>query len=51
MRYENAELEIVMFLAEDVIATSTVETEPVVTEPPVQGGGMGGDSEGELDDL
>ena len=40
MRYENAELEIVKFLAEDVIATS----KPM-------GGGAGGDSEGELDEL
>jgi hypothetical protein len=40
MRYENAELEIVKFLAEDIIATSTV-----------QGGGMGGENEGELDPI
>lgn len=38
MRYENAELEIVKFLATDVIATS-------------KGGGMGGPNEGEEDEL
>lgn len=40
MRYENAELEIVKFLATDVIATSTTT-----------GGGMGGPNEGEEDVL
>jgi hypothetical protein len=39
MRYENAELEIVKFLAEDIIATSK------------QGGGMGGPNEGEEDEI
>jgi hypothetical protein len=40
MRYENAELEIVKFLATDVIATSKPGT-----------GGMGGPNEGEEDEL
>lgn len=40
MRYENAELEIVKFQAEDIIATSTTS-----------GGGMGGPNEGEMDEL
>jgi hypothetical protein len=43
MRYENAELELVKFLATDIIATST--------EQPGQGGGMGGENEGEEDVL
>ncbi len=40
MRYENAELEIVKFQAEDIIATSGVI-----------GGGAGGPNEGELDPI
>lgn len=40
MRYENAELEIVKFQAEDIIATSNIT-----------GGGAGGPNEGELDIL
>jgi hypothetical protein len=41
MRYENAELEIVKFQAEDIIATSS--------DKPT--GGMGGPNEGEMDEL
>ena len=41
MRYENAELEIVKFLAEDIIATSGDEWKP--------GDGAGGPNEGEPD--
>jgi hypothetical protein len=40
MRYENAELEIVKFQAEDIIATSNKPTP-----------GMGGPNEGEMDEL
>ena len=40
MRYENAELEIVKFQAEDIIATSKIPT-----------GGAGGPNEGEMDIL
>ena len=40
MRYMNAELEIVKFQAEDIIATSKA-----------MGGGMGGENEGELDPI
>ena len=40
MRYMNAELEIVKFQAEDIIATSKV-----------MGGVMGGENEGELDPI
>lgn len=40
MRYMNAELEIVKFQAEDIIATSKT-----------MGGGMGGENEGELDPI
>jgi hypothetical protein len=43
MRYMNAELEIVKFQAEDIIATSN-------QQPPI-GGGMGGENEGELDPI